>query len=45
MGMNKGLEEALTSTYPLLEAAIASDDNLEGARAFKEKRKPVWKAR
>ena len=32
-------------TYPTVKRLYESDDQLEGARAFAEKRKPVWRGR
>jgi enoyl-CoA hydratase len=37
--------EAFERQQPISEAVRASDDAREGARAFAEKRKPVWRNR
>jgi crotonobetainyl-CoA hydratase len=34
-----------SSSLPAVAALYSSEDQLEGARAFAEKRKPVWKGR
>lgn len=39
------LEDALTAAYPAIERMLASDDAIEGSRAFIEKRKPNWQGR
>lgn len=39
------LEEAMHGVYPAQERNRASQDYLEGPRAFAEKRKPVWQNR
>ena len=39
------LDAAIRAAYPLMEIARSSEDNIEGAVAFQEKRKPVWKGR
>lgn len=36
------IDEAFSRQHPLAERVITSDDALEGARAFSEKRVPVW---
>jgi len=40
------VQEAMAAQweYPTMQAMLASDDALEGPRAFAEKRTPVWKA-
>lgn len=43
LGLEKKLEEALATVYPLEETMRESKDYLEGPRAFVEKRKPNWK--
>ncbi len=45
MSQDAPLDTAIRTSYPLLEVARSSDDNLEGAFAFKEKRRPVWKGK
>ena len=39
------LEAAMTRTYPAAEANIASEDYIEGPKAFAERRKPNWQNR
>jgi crotonobetainyl-CoA hydratase len=46
----KGLDEptlaaAMARTYPAQEANLASQDYIEGPRAFAERRKPNWRNR
>jgi crotonobetainyl-CoA hydratase len=44
-GLDMRLEEALVAVLPGQTAMIASEDFVEGPRAFAEKRKPEWKGR
>jgi enoyl-CoA hydratase/carnithine racemase len=39
------LEAAMTRAYPAAEANLASQDYIEGPRAFAERRKPNWQNR
>jgi enoyl-CoA hydratase/carnithine racemase len=39
------LEEAYQNNYPEHDSMLASEDALEGSRAFIEKRKPVWQGK
>src|ERR1700719_4747904 len=39
------LEDAMTRSYPAQEANLASQDYIEGPKAFAERRKPQWQNR
>jgi enoyl-CoA hydratase/carnithine racemase len=41
-GLGLSLDNAMAADYSENERAMASDDFIEGPRAFAEKRKPVW---
>ena len=41
-GLGLPLDDAMASDYSENEKAMASDDFIEGPRAFAEKRKPIW---
>lgn len=42
---NEALRRVTRSEFPTVKTLYTSDDQLEGARAFAEKRAPVWKGR
>lgn len=42
-GLHMSLEEANKTTFPAMKKLFASQDLIEGPRAFAEKRKPNWK--
>ncbi len=39
-----GIEDAMRMPFPTLMEALDSDDATEGVRAFREKRRPIWRA-
>ena len=44
-GLDLGLSDALELSAYILKEVWDTEDRMEGARAFEEKRQPVWKAR
>jgi crotonobetainyl-CoA hydratase len=45
LSFHEAMRLVATSSFPAVAALYSSEDQLEGARAFAEKRPPIWKGR
>jgi crotonobetainyl-CoA hydratase len=45
LGFQRALDQITGRKIPSIDRLYSSDDQLEGARAFSEKRKPLWRGR
>ncbi len=45
MRFQDALDGITGRTFPTVDRLYSSEDQIEGARAFAEKRKPVWRGR
>jgi crotonobetainyl-CoA hydratase len=45
MSFQEAMNRIARRQFPTIDVLYGSEDNLEGARAFAEKRDPVWKGR
>ena len=43
MPFQEALDKVTKRRFPTVDKLYSSEDQLEGARAFAEKRKPVWR--